>query len=432
MSEFARHNPHKPDTELIVCPRCDWVMRLGRLDPHERALCPRCNYRLQEGSAAHDRGGAIAWAVAALIMLVLVFAFDFLGFGTRGVGHVMSFTDALLAFSSHGYPLLTVLFMLTTAVLPGMFLAGAIYVGIAARSDRPLPWATPAARLVHHVQAWMMSDVLLVGILVSLTKIVSLASISLGPSFLLFCLFSLLLLKTMNALDWPLLWHALAGPPSQPPGMRSGLTGQAQNVLPCHVCGSMIDAGGTVRCQRCGHHDRLHRCPRLQLTAALLVTALILYIPANVYPIMQTSTLFGSEQQTIAGGVLHLLALGSWPIALIIFCASIVVPLTKIGALGWLCLCGRYGLHRDNRVQTRLFRFVEFIGRWSMIDLFVVAVLTALVQAGSLMSITPGPAAVSFAAVVLLTMIAAVTFDSRLLWRQHDTGAAPRPPVEPA
>lgn len=418
LDDQHRHDP--THTELVLCPRCDWVMQLCPLGPRERACCPRCGHRIDTGPVAHELTTPMAWALAALIMLALTFGFDFLSFQTRGVGHVMSFTDAMLGFSNYGYPVLSVLFMLTTAVFPGLFLLGAIYISIVARYQQPLPFVIPVARVVHHLQMWMMSDVLLVGILVSLIKIVALAQISLGPSFIVFCLFSLLLLKTMNALDWPLLWRRIAGPVATPQRLRGGATGQAQEVVVCGICAATLDLRQGNRCRRCGHRSFMYRLPRLQLTLALLITALMLYIPANVYPIMHTVSLFGSQQQTIAGGVLQLLSMGSWPIALVIFCASIVVPLTKIAALSWLCLCGQYGMHHNNMVQTRLFRFVELIGRWSMIDIFVVAVLTALVQAGSLMAITPGPAAVSFAGVVVLTMIAAETFDTRLLWRRRN------------
>lgn len=418
MSQADRQHRTNPETELVLCPRCDWVMRAHMPGPRQHACCPRCNHRIAEGPGAHRLTDVIAWALAALIMLALMFGFDFLSFETRGVGHVMSFIDAMVAFSQYGFPALALLFMLTTVLLPGAFLLGVVYISIAARYSQPLPLVIPMARLVRHIQMWMMCDVLLVGILVSLIKIVALARVSLGPSFMVFCLFSLLLLKTMNSMDWPLLWRIIAGPAAHPPGLHSGASGQSQDVVPCGVCESMIDVRNRQPCQRCGHQSVLHRLPRLQLTAALLVTALMLYIPANIYPIMNTHSLFGSTPQTIAGGVTQLLAHGSWPIALVIFLASIVVPLTKIGALAWLCLCGRFGLHRNNHVQTRLFRFIELIGRWSMIDIFVVAVLTALVQAGALMSVTPGPAVVSFAAVVVLTMIATETFDTRLLWRQ--------------
>lgn len=393
-------------------------MRLRPPGPRQRACCPRCGHRVAQGPTSARLSDAIAWALAALIMLALVFGFDFLSFETGGIGHTMSFVDAIRALNGYGYPALAVLFILTTALLPGVFLSGTIYVSAAALSGRPLPLAVATARLLRHIQMWMMSDVLLVGILVSLIKIVSLARISLGPSFVMFCLFSLLLLKTMNTLDWLRLWRALAGPGGAPAGLQAGRTGREQRAAVCTTCGAVFDTRSGHRCPRCGHRHWLQRVPRLQLTAALLVTAAILYIPANVYPIMHTHSLLGSEDQTIAGGVIQLIALGSWPIALIIFCASIVVPLTKIGALGWLCLCGRYGCHRDSAVQARLFRVTELIGRWSMIDIFVVAVLAALVQAGALMSITPGPAAVAFAAVVIITMIAAETFDTRLLWHQ--------------
>lgn len=393
-------------------------MQLPLPSPGERAHCPRCNHHVVEGATPHRLTMPIAWALSALIMLLLVFAFNFMGFETSGVSHVMSFVDAMRALYKYGYPALAVLFILTTAVLPGLFLLGTIYISIAATLGRPAPLTIMIARLIHHIRMWMMSDVLLVGILVSLIKIVALAHISLGPSFIVFCLFSLLLLKTMNVLDWPRLWQALAGDATVPPGLQSGLTGYEQNVAACHTCSAILPINDSHTCPRCGHYDWLHRLPRLQLTGALLTTALLLYIPANIFPMMTTHTLVGSQGQTIAGGVLHLFALGSWPIAIIIFCASIVVPLTKIAALAWLCLCGRYGLHHDNLVQTRLFRVVELIGRWSMIDIFVVTVLAALVQAGALMSVTPGPAAIAFATVVIITMIAAQTFDTRLLWRR--------------
>lgn len=418
MTKSEPHDRQSAASTLALCPQCDWVMRLAPPGRQQRACCPRCGHSVAEGPVAHRFSGTMAWAIAALIMLALVFAFDFLSFETRGIGHTMTFADAARALGDAGYPALALLFILTTAVLPGLFLVGAVYINSAALGGRPLPLVIPVARLVRHAQMWMMSDVLLVGILVSLIKIVSLAQIGLGPSFIMLCLFSLLLLKTMNMHDWPRLWRAVAGAETKPAGLRGGRTGREQHVIPCSCCAAVIDAHGPRHCRRCGHRQWLRRVPRLQLTMALLVTALMLYIPANIYPIMTTRSLVGSEGQTIAGGVLHLIALGSWPIALVIFVASIVVPLTKIAALSWLCLCGRYGVHRDSAVQNRLFRFTELIGRWSMIDVFVVAVLAALVQAGALMSITPGPAAVPFAAVVITTMIAAKTFDSRVLWQR--------------
>lgn len=135
-------------------------------------------------------------------MLGLVFAFDFMSFETRGAGHTMSFVDAVQTLAGYGYPALALLFILTTAVLPGLYLFSLAYASTGATRGRPLPFAVGLARLMHPIEPWMMSDVFLVGVLISLIKIVTLAAIQIGPSFIAFCLYSLLLLKAMHAVDW--------------------------------------------------------------------------------------------------------------------------------------------------------------------------------------------------------------------------------------
>ncbi len=161
-----------------------------------------------------------------------------------------------------------------------------------------------------------------------------------------------------------------------------------------------------------------------------------MYIPANVYPIMTTTSLGQSSPSTIVGGVVELIQMGSWPVAVIIFIASVIVPVGKLVALAWLCLVVRRSSELNAATRTRLYRLTEFIGRWSMIDVFVVAILVALIRAGSLMSIEPGPAALAFGAVVVITMVAAMTFDPRLLWdsplpHSERTRRAPAPWTTP-
>jgi paraquat-inducible protein A len=131
---------------------------------------------------------------------------------------------------------------------------------------------------------------------------------------------------------------------------------------------------------------------------------------------MLSTRLGQTEPKTIIGGVVELINAGSWPIALIIFTASIIVPVLKVLALGWLCLRVGKNSEVSHRSRIRLYRIIEFIGRWSMVDVFVVAILVALIRAGNLMSINPGPAALAFAMVVILTMLAAISFDPRLIW----------------
>ncbi len=154
----------------------------------------------------------------------------------------------------------------------------------------------------------------------------------------------------------------------------------------------------------------------LERTWALLLTGAVLYVPAMVLPIMNTVSFGATTPQTIIGGILHLAETGSLPIAVIIFVASIVIPIAKLLALGWLCWVARRAQTLKPEIQIRLYRITHFIGRWSMIDVFVVAILAALIQAGVLMSVSPGPGILPFAAVVIITMIAAMQFDARLLW----------------
>ncbi len=189
----------------------------------------------------------------------------------------------------------------------------------------------------------------------------------------------------------------------------------AAGLLNCLRCAT-ISPEGTRHCPNCD--KRLHpRKPHsLQNTVALLITSIVLYIPANLLPIMTTVEFGRAEQSTILGGVMLLLSHGSYPTALIIFVASVVVPIAKIITLGWLCVtvARRSGTRAAER--ERLYRATEFIGRWSMVDVFVVALLVALVQITGVLSVQPGSAALAFCGMVVATMIAADTFDPRLIW----------------
>jgi paraquat-inducible protein A len=197
----------------------------------------------------------------------------------------------------------------------------------------------------------------------------------------------------------------------------------------CHTCGkvSPVTLG---RCPRCGTPLHLRKPHSLQRTSALLLAAAILYIPANTMPIMTVSELGGTTASTIMGGVATFWQTGSYLIATIIFVASILIPVVKIVALIWLCSAAAGKLRPSPKILGKVFWFTEVVGRWSMVDVFVVAILVALVQIGAFMTITPGPAALAFAAVVVLTMCAAMSFDPRLLWDRFEppaTDADPEP-----
>jgi paraquat-inducible protein A len=195
-------------------------------------------------------------------------------------------------------------------------------------------------------------------------------------------------------------------------------TGRSLGLLVCLDCRATVRAvkAEHLRCPRC--HAPLHeRKPHsLIVTTVLVLCAAALYVPANVLPVMNTRTIFDDERDTIMSGVLVLLDSGSWPIALLVFIASIVVPLLKILALGVLLYSAWRRSPRGRLQRSRLFRMVEFIGRWSMLDIYAISLLATLVQVQSFASVIVGWGAWAFAAVVVLTLLAARTFDERLLW----------------
>ncbi len=199
---------------------------------------------------------------------------------------------------------------------------------------------------------------------------------------------------------------------------RHAATGRSLGLLVCLDCHlTMRDVKAPqMRCPRC--HARLHaRKPHsLALTTTLLILAAVLYVPANLLPVMDTRTLIDDESDTIMSGVLVLLHSGSWPIALLVFVASIVVPLLKILALAVLIYAAWMRRPNGRMQRSQLYRAVEFIGKWSMLDIYAISLLATLVQVQSFASIIVGWGAWAFGAVVVLTLLATHTFDERLLW----------------
>jgi len=196
-------------------------------------------------------------------------------------------------------------------------------------------------------------------------------------------------------------------------------TAAEAGLLSCHACALLSRPATKVHgmaCARCGASLHFRRPYSIARAWAFLIAAFILYIPANVLPVMETGSLFGSQSDTIMSGVVYLWTSGSWPLAAIIFVASIMVPGGKLTALTFLLVSVQRRSTRRLRERTRLYRMVEFIGRWSMVDIYVAAILTALVQLQGLATIKAGPGAIAFGAVVVLTMFAAESFDPRLIW----------------
>ncbi|MEO8152668.1 MAG: paraquat-inducible protein A [Rhizobacter sp.] len=202
-------------------------------------------------------------------------------------------------------------------------------------------------------------------------------------------------------------------------------TGTQRGLLSCVTCGRVsqlvrpVTDGTALRCPRCKTPLSHRRPGSLNRTWAFLLGAMILYVPANLLPIMSTTSVFGDEQHTILGGIEELRASGDWTLALIVFIASIVVPMLKIAAMVLLATTAQRGSRWRSLERAQLYRMVDAVGHWSMLDVFVVVLLVGTIRFGAFGGVQPEPGLLAFGAVVVLTMLAAGSFDPRLIWPEE-------------
>ncbi|GAA0853324.1 paraquat-inducible protein A [Aliiglaciecola litoralis] len=370
--------PHQQHESTVVCHECENKVCVPQLENRQKAKCPRCGFVLtRHNNQAIPR--VIAFALSALIFLGFSLPFEFLGFSANGQQQSIGIISGLDVLIEHDYMFLAIIQMLSIVVFPAIVLFGLLLALVPIQLGFRLANSKSILTIIFALIPWSMAEIFLIGVLVSLIKISSMADISVGLSFYAYIGFTLCMSATFVYTDKHQLFLTVAEQKLGTPPIRPSNS--------------------------------------IQRTWALLITSMLLYIPANLLPIMNTRFLGSEEPSTILGGVILLWQSGSYPIAAIIFIASVVVPVGKLVILTWL----NYSVQRniDSKHNERIFwyRVTEFIGRWSMVDVFVVAVLVSLIQLGNTMSILPGPAAIAFCGVVVLTMLAAMTFDTRLIWR---------------
>jgi paraquat-inducible protein A len=398
-----------------VCHECDLLVAVPTLNEGERALCPRCGHVLAL-LPKYPRQRPLVYALTSLIMLLCANLLPFLGINAKGMINSMNLFQAASVLFSEEYQVLSVVVFFCMQLLPLICLGLICYLFLGFRLfQRPPPLAGLATRWLFRLIAWSMVEVFLVGTLISLIKVSALAHVSIGSGFWCFCAFCVSYLKTTMHLDKGWIWEQLRGPMPKIPLLQAGELALPQGVTHCHGCEGIVSLDAHY-CPRCSTPVHARIPHSIEYCVALLITSCILYIPANLLPIMVTESLGTNIYSTILGGVILLWNMGSYPVAMVIFVASVLVPIAKILALFWLCFTVSRGDRYHRRGRTRLYRLTEFVGRWSMVDVFVISILVALIRMGKLMSIYPGVAAVAFASVVVVTMTAAMFFDPRLIW----------------
>lgn len=413
---------------LIACHECDFVQRHVPVAPGATVRCRRCNgviYRHPDKDFDH----AIAWSLTGLILLVLANIFPVLHLSVGGNQTDASLFSGALALYRSGQPGVAGLVVGILIVAPLLLFMLQIGVLLPLRSARLPRHFAVAMRLLSRLDHWIMFDVFMLAVIVAVVKLSSLAEVTPGPGLWAFLV--LMMAATVSAVSYDrhMLWERYAELTGEGhederaggvAGARGGASALAAGLVACSECGLLCRwpgaADGHAHCPRCASPLHPRKTDSLNRTWALLLAGYVLFIPANLLPITITSSIVGVQADTIMSGVLYFWHEGAYDLAFIIFTASIFVPLAKLLALTVLVWSAQCRSTWEPLQRTRLYRMVEFVGKWSMLDVFVVAMLARLVQFSSLASIEAGPGAIAFALVVVITMFAAMSFDPRLLW----------------
>jgi len=406
---------------LIACHECDLLHRIAPLAPGGKALCSRCAaplYRNVPDSV--DRASALY--LAALMLWAMANAFPFVSLKLSGRVEENLMVSGPLSLVRAGMPELGVLVFLTSILFPLMTICGSLYVLAPLRFGWRFPGFAPAYRMVRLLTPWSLVGVFMLGLLVSIVKLLDLADVVPGTGLYAFVGLLLASAAASANMDHGAVWPRIGPLAPAAPAATAAVLG----LTSCHTCDLLVPAaplGGHAHCPRCGSAVHgLRRPDSIARTWALLASAALLLIPANLYPVMTVIQFGQGEPNTILSGVLHLIDSGMWPLAMLVFFASFVVPFSKIAVLVLLLVTVQKGSDWRRRDRTLLYRVTEVVGAWSMVDIFLVGILVALVNLDALASVRPGVGAIFFGGAVVLTMLAAMSFDPRLIWDRAERG----------
>jgi paraquat-inducible protein A len=398
---------------LIECHECGLFLRARALPESSTAKCPRCGaglYRRTNRGIDH----AIALSIAGLVLFTIANVYPFMTFKLEGREQVSTLITGVLEFLDQGLWPLAALVLACTIVIPLAKILGTLAVLIPIRYGLRVRGLGRLFRFVEIMHPWAMMEVFMLGVLVAYVKLTDLAILELGPALFAFTALIFVLAAAESSIEPREIWTALGDQ-----GLRKMPDRHKRDHLAgCHACGLVLDLSGQAHatCPRCGAHMHHRKRDSLNRTWALVLTAFILYIPANLFPVMTVISFGRGHPDTILSGVKAFIEADMWPLALLVFFASVTVPMLKLWGLVFLLISVQRKSSWRLRDRAVLFRIIESVGRWSMIDIFMISILIALVKLEAIATIEPGIGATSFAGVVIVTIIASMMFDPRLMW----------------
>lgn len=414
-------------SNLTACPDCDLLLEEKTAAPGHKIRCPRCNTLIR--SIVDDSvSKALATSLTGLLLYLPAMLLPIMTFsvaGMKGTGNVI---DAFVVLIEKGYYFVGAMVLSTSIIFPLVKLALLFLVSFGLtvkRLKRHLPgWF----RAFDHLSEWGMVEVYMLGILITIIKMHGMAEIHYNFGFLCFSLLVLITAASSVVVDEHAFWKKIenqTGPAirqtAEPVYNDLPSTARMAGIIRCHDCGMLvfqetISAGKMARCPRCHAVLHMRKPDSLNRTWALVICAAVFLLPANILPIMRVDFLGTPDDSTILDGILYFFSSGEYGIGFVILTASVLVPLFKVLGILIILLSIHSRRKRWLEHKTTMFHFIEFIGRWSFLDIFVIALLGALVRFGSLTTIEAAPAAPFFTAAVVFTMLAAIAFDSRILW----------------
>lgn len=410
MRELSRRelaaNPH-----LRECPGCGLLQGVPALTPGMSARCPRCSTTLRRVTA-HRRDHIAALTLAALVLLVVMCSTNLMSVEKAGIRHVADLFSGPDELVRRHMAALAVTVLFVTIVAPFGRIGALLYVLARSHERFPPPHLRRLYAWAEKLRPWSMLDVFVLGIFVAYVKLSDVVTIGLSAGVYALLVLAFILVWIDSALDRHALWEAL----DQEPRSFNGATATG-DLIGCEVCGFInTQHSEHQRCRRCDSRLHFRKLNSIARTWALLLAATVLYVPANYFPVLTVVQLGAGQPSTILGGIRELISARMYPLAALVFFASILVPGLKLAGLAFMLIMTQMRSVAWLRDRTRLYRVVAFIGRWSMIDIFMESLLGALVVFGSVITIQPGIGAVAFCTVVILTIFAAETFDPRLMW----------------
>ncbi|QKN81473.1 membrane integrity lipid transport subunit YebS [Scandinavium goeteborgense] len=397
--------------EYHRCPQCDTLFTLPVVKASQSAYCPRCDAKIRDG---RDWSLTRLAAMAVTMLLLMPFAWSepLLRLHLLGVRIDANLLQGIWQMTDQGDPIPAAMVLFCSVGAPLVLVIAIAYLWLGNILGMNL---RPVLLMLEKLKEWVMLDIYLVGVGVASIKVQDYAFLQPGVGLIAFISLVLLSILTLIHLNVEQLWDRFY---PQRPAQRAdpGL----QVCLGCHHTG-FADSRG--RCRRCHIPLRHRRANSLQKCWAALIASMIFLLPANLLPISIIYVNGARQEDTILSGIISL-GSSNIPVAAVVFIASILVPFTKVLVMLTLLISIHFKCEQGLRTRILLLRFVTWIGRWSMLDLFVISLMMSLINRDQLLAFTMGPAAFYFGAAVILTILAVEWLDSRLLWDAHESGNA--------